>query len=82
MSLCGRSSRVLKVSDHGWPCHEFESSTTKDPPCRAVMHVKSVVISNVLPLVGVVVRRGGGQLKCRPRHLTMVQNYLVRHQKP
>ncbi|GFV70373.1 uncharacterized protein TNCV_4797921 [Trichonephila clavipes] len=31
---------------------------------------------------GVVVRRGGCQLMCRPRHLTMVQNYVVRHQKP
>ncbi|GFX43464.1 uncharacterized protein TNCV_4874841 [Trichonephila clavipes] len=31
---------------------------------------------------GVVVRRGGGQLRCRPRHLTMVQNYVVRRQKP
>ncbi|GFU14709.1 uncharacterized protein TNCV_4228651 [Trichonephila clavipes] len=32
---------------------------------------------------GVVVRRGGAcQLRCRPRHLTMVQNYLVRRQKP
>ncbi|GFT30863.1 uncharacterized protein TNCV_1682521 [Trichonephila clavipes] len=31
---------------------------------------------------GVVVRRGGCQLKCRPRHLTMVQNYVVRRQKP
>ncbi|GFU12574.1 uncharacterized protein TNCV_4244841 [Trichonephila clavipes] len=30
---------------------------------------------------GVVVRRGGCQLRCRPRHLTMVQNYVVRHQK-
>ncbi|GFV77535.1 uncharacterized protein TNCV_1070641 [Trichonephila clavipes] len=30
---------------------------------------------------GVVVRRGG-QLRCRPRHLTMVQNYVVRRQKP
>ncbi|GFU59706.1 uncharacterized protein TNCV_3186691 [Trichonephila clavipes] len=29
---------------------------------------------------GVVVKRG--QLKCRPRHLTMVQNYEVRFQKP
>ncbi|GFX00720.1 uncharacterized protein TNCV_4576871 [Trichonephila clavipes] len=29
---------------------------------------------------GVVVKRG--QLKCRPRHLTMVQNYEVRLQKP
>ncbi|GFT15051.1 uncharacterized protein TNCV_4316321 [Trichonephila clavipes] len=27
---------------------------------------------------GVVVRRGGCQLRCRPRHLTMVQNYVVR----
>ncbi|GFY15765.1 uncharacterized protein TNCV_1284101 [Trichonephila clavipes] len=29
---------------------------------------------------GVVVERG--QLKCRPRHLTVVQNYEVRLQKP
>ncbi|GFW96137.1 HTH_48 domain-containing protein [Trichonephila clavipes] len=36
----GRDSRVVKVSNHGWPCHEFELSTTKDPPCRGVMHVK------------------------------------------
>ncbi|GFW05287.1 uncharacterized protein TNCV_3358061 [Trichonephila clavipes] len=31
---------------------------------------------------GVVVRRGGCQLRCRPRHLTMVQNYVVCRQKP
>ncbi|GFT95887.1 uncharacterized protein TNCV_312261 [Trichonephila clavipes] len=31
---------------------------------------------------GVVVRRGGCHLRCRPRHLTMVQNYEVRRQKP
>ncbi|GFW75757.1 uncharacterized protein TNCV_4429401 [Trichonephila clavipes] len=31
---------------------------------------------------GVVVRRGGCQLRCRPRHLIMVQNYVVRRQKP
>ncbi|GFV58114.1 uncharacterized protein TNCV_2109421 [Trichonephila clavipes] len=30
----------------------------------------------------VVVRRGGCQLRCRPRHLTMVQNYVVCRQKP
>ncbi|GFW90872.1 hypothetical protein TNCV_2418651 [Trichonephila clavipes] len=23
-------------------CHEFEPSTTEDPPCRGAMHVKSV----------------------------------------
>ncbi|GFU34305.1 hypothetical protein TNCV_1991041 [Trichonephila clavipes] len=54
----GRGSRVVKVSDRGSPCHEFEPNTTKDPLCRAVMHVKSVESSNVLPC-GVVVRRGG-----------------------
>ncbi|GFW41319.1 uncharacterized protein TNCV_1003121 [Trichonephila clavipes] len=31
---------------------------------------------------GVVVRGGWCQLRCRPRHLTMVQNYVVRRQKP
>ncbi|GFY20658.1 uncharacterized protein TNCV_1118921 [Trichonephila clavipes] len=31
---------------------------------------------------GVEVRRTGCQLRCRPRHLTMVQNYMVRRQKP
>ncbi|GFT89802.1 uncharacterized protein TNCV_1665611 [Trichonephila clavipes] len=30
---------------------------------------------------GVVVRIGGCQLRCRPRHLIMVQNYVVRRQK-
>ncbi|GFS73773.1 hypothetical protein TNCV_1458171 [Trichonephila clavipes] len=32
-------------------CHEFEPSTTKDPPCREAMHVTSAESSNVLPLV-------------------------------
>ncbi|GFV69366.1 uncharacterized protein TNCV_4589631 [Trichonephila clavipes] len=31
---------------------------------------------------GVVVRKGGCQLKCCPRRLRMVQNYVVRRQKP
>ncbi|GFW37325.1 hypothetical protein TNCV_4498161 [Trichonephila clavipes] len=26
---------MVKVLDRGWPCHEFESSTTKDPPDEA-----------------------------------------------
>ncbi|GFX36191.1 hypothetical protein TNCV_2065321 [Trichonephila clavipes] len=30
--------------------HEFEPSTTKDPPCRGEMHVKSVENSNVILL--------------------------------
>ncbi|GFV92313.1 uncharacterized protein TNCV_3949231 [Trichonephila clavipes] len=47
----GRGSQVAKVSDHDWPCHEFEPSTTKESPCRGVIHVKFVESSNVLPLV-------------------------------
>ncbi|GFU69747.1 uncharacterized protein TNCV_1221351 [Trichonephila clavipes] len=43
----------LEVSDRGLPCHEFEPSTSKDPPCRAVMHVKSVEELKH-PAVGVV----------------------------
>ncbi|GFW15105.1 hypothetical protein TNCV_172521 [Trichonephila clavipes] len=35
----GRSSRVVKVSDRASPCHEFEPSTTQDPPCREAMHI-------------------------------------------
>ncbi|GFT38702.1 uncharacterized protein TNCV_1498931 [Trichonephila clavipes] len=31
---------------------------------------------------GVVDRRGECQLRCPPRHLTMVQNYVARRQKP
>ncbi|GFW75391.1 hypothetical protein TNCV_4190451 [Trichonephila clavipes] len=46
----GRGSRELKVSGRGWPCHEFEPSTTKDSPCRGAMHFKSVESSIVLPL--------------------------------
>ncbi|GFV97786.1 uncharacterized protein TNCV_3076201 [Trichonephila clavipes] len=28
----GRGNRGVKVSDHDWPCHVFDPSTTKDPP--------------------------------------------------
>ncbi|GFW16277.1 hypothetical protein TNCV_4264421 [Trichonephila clavipes] len=41
-SSSGCGSRVVKVSDRGFPRHVFEPGTTKDPPCRAAMHVKSV----------------------------------------
>ncbi|GFV27225.1 hypothetical protein TNCV_3459201 [Trichonephila clavipes] len=30
--VSGRGSRLVKASDRGWPCHEFESSTPKDSP--------------------------------------------------
>ncbi|GFU77571.1 hypothetical protein TNCV_3499431 [Trichonephila clavipes] len=47
----GRGSFVVKVTDSWLACHEFEPSTTEDPPCRGAMYVKSVDSSNVLPLV-------------------------------
>ncbi|GFW39755.1 hypothetical protein TNCV_4522451 [Trichonephila clavipes] len=53
----GLGSRVVKVSDRGWPYHEFEPSTTKDPPCRDAMHVKSVRAQTSSSKCGVVVRR-------------------------
>ncbi|GFX16004.1 retrovirus-related Pol polyprotein from transposon TNT 1-94 [Trichonephila clavipes] len=43
---------LKNVSDRGLPGHEFDPSTTKDPPCRAAMHVKSVELKR--PPVGVV----------------------------
>ncbi|GFW90258.1 hypothetical protein TNCV_2121251 [Trichonephila clavipes] len=33
----GRDSRVVKVSDHCWPCYVFEASINKDPPCRGAI---------------------------------------------
>ncbi|GFS84648.1 hypothetical protein TNCV_4607671 [Trichonephila clavipes] len=47
----GHGSRVFKVSDSCWSCHEFESSTTKVPPCRGAMNVGSVESSIIFPLV-------------------------------
>ncbi|GFT91550.1 hypothetical protein TNCV_3903431 [Trichonephila clavipes] len=40
--LNGRGSRVVKGSDRRLSGHEFQPSTTKDPPCRAAMHAKPV----------------------------------------
>ncbi|GFU87082.1 hypothetical protein TNCV_4879671 [Trichonephila clavipes] len=53
------SGEWYRYPDRGLPCHEFEPSTTKDPPCRAATHVKSVEELKRFPHVGVLVRRGG-----------------------
>ncbi|GFW06388.1 hypothetical protein TNCV_4774221 [Trichonephila clavipes] len=63
-------------------CHEFESSVTEDPPCRgadAWLYVEAQMSSHCCNWE---VRRGGSQLTCRPRLLTMFQNYEIRRQKP
>ncbi|GFT33975.1 uncharacterized protein TNCV_4384341 [Trichonephila clavipes] len=80
--LRGRGSLVVKITD-SWPvCYELELSTTEDPPCRGTMHIKSVKAKR--PPVDVVWKLGGGvpELKYRPRHLTVVQNYDIRCKTP
>ncbi|GFX95278.1 hypothetical protein TNCV_848681 [Trichonephila clavipes] len=77
------SGRVVKVSDRCWPCQEFESSTTKDSlPCReGQCTLNRSRIKR--PPVCVVWKSGEcSSLRCRPRHLNMVQNDVVRRQKP
>ncbi|GFU82244.1 uncharacterized protein TNCV_1145741 [Trichonephila clavipes] len=80
--MYGLGSPVVKVKDSCPACHKFEQNTVEDPPCRGAMNVKSVDSSNVLLLVWCGSQERWCQLRCRPRHLTMVQNYVVRRQKP
>ncbi|GFV46204.1 uncharacterized protein TNCV_2390841 [Trichonephila clavipes] len=55
----GHGSRVVKVSDRGWPCHEFEPITTKDRRVgeRCTLNLSRAQTST--RWCGVVVRRGG-----------------------
>ncbi|GFX74240.1 hypothetical protein TNCV_2912731 [Trichonephila clavipes] len=80
----GRGSLVVKVTDSLLACHEFEPSAAEDPHSRVnqctlnlsrLKHPFDVVM-------GKLGERAGSHLKCRLRHLIMVQNYEVCHQKP
>ncbi|GFY10261.1 uncharacterized protein TNCV_2629401 [Trichonephila clavipes] len=78
-----RGSPVVKVSDHGR--HVMSSSPvplkTRRVGQRCMLNLSRAETSSLL--CDVEVRRGGGcQLRCHPRHLTMVQNYVVRRSKP
>ncbi|GFW71023.1 hypothetical protein TNCV_191141 [Trichonephila clavipes] len=73
ISVVGRGSLVLNVTYLVVACHKIEPSTAEDPSCRGAMPVNSVESSNILPLVGVVFKREGCRLRCRPRHLNMAQ---------
>ncbi|GFU39087.1 uncharacterized protein TNCV_1849881 [Trichonephila clavipes] len=78
----GCGSPVEKVSDHGR--HIMSSSPvplkTRHVGQRCALNLSRAHTSS--SLCGVVVRRWWCQLRCRPRHLTMVQNYEVRDQMP
>ncbi|GFT30991.1 uncharacterized protein TNCV_1683561 [Trichonephila clavipes] len=79
----GRGRGVVKVSDRGWPCHEFQPSTTLK--IRRVREQCTLNLSRAQTSsrwCGVVVKRGRCQLGCRPRHFTMVQNNVVSRKKP
>ncbi|GFX37611.1 uncharacterized protein TNCV_3201341 [Trichonephila clavipes] len=78
----GCGSSVIKVSDHG---RHVMSSSPVPPKTRRVGQGCTLGLSRAEKSsrwCGVVVRRGRCQLRCRPRHLTMDQNYVVRRQKP
>ncbi|GFU63387.1 uncharacterized protein TNCV_44331 [Trichonephila clavipes] len=67
--------QVVKVSNHGW--HVSSSSPVPQKTRRVgqpcTLNLSRTEMSS--RWCGVVVRRGWCQLKCRPRHLTMLQNY-------
>ncbi|GFW51815.1 hypothetical protein TNCV_1187471 [Trichonephila clavipes] len=63
--------------------HEFEPSTTDNPPCREeAIYVTSVEAQISSCLCGVEVRRGAPELRYLPRHLTMPQNFEIQCLKP
>ncbi|PRD26691.1 UNVERIFIED_CONTAM: hypothetical protein NCL1_37476 [Trichonephila clavipes] len=68
----GCGSPVIKVSDHG------RNVTSSRPVPLKTCHVGQRCTLNLSRAetsshwCGAVVRRGGYQLRCRPRHLTMV----------
>ncbi|GFT32808.1 uncharacterized protein TNCV_5038621 [Trichonephila clavipes] len=78
----GCGSPVVKVSNHGR--HVMSSIPvplkTRRVGQRCTLNLSRAETSS--RWCGVVVRRGRCQLRCRPRHLTIVQNYVVRRQKP
>ncbi|GFW20645.1 uncharacterized protein TNCV_1048681 [Trichonephila clavipes] len=75
----GHGSRVVKVSDRDWSSSQVPLKTRRVGK-RCTLNLSRAQTSS--HRCGAVVRGGGGQLRCRPRHLTMVQNDVVRRQKP
>ncbi|GFX46602.1 hypothetical protein TNCV_4550411 [Trichonephila clavipes] len=62
-------------------CHKFETSTAEDPRYRVGRCKLNVEIHTSSRWCSVEVRREVYHLRCRPRHLTMVQNDEVCLQK-
>ncbi|GFU22265.1 hypothetical protein TNCV_4856111 [Trichonephila clavipes] len=66
-----------------WPaCHEFETSTAEDQPYKedgCTLNMPKLKLPNIDVVWNF---KSGRQLKCFPRHLTMIQNYEVWHKNP
>ncbi|GFV33711.1 uncharacterized protein TNCV_4568261 [Trichonephila clavipes] len=73
---------LVKVSDRDWQVTSSSpvSLKTRFVGKRCTLNLSRTQMSS--RWCGVVARRGGYQLRCRPRHLTMIQNDEVHHQKP
>ncbi|GFX99287.1 hypothetical protein TNCV_2494681 [Trichonephila clavipes] len=75
------STNCIRDESLSRPCPARD--TTADPPCRGVRCTLSLSRAQTSSRwCGVVVRRGGCQLKCCSHHFTLVQDYEVRRQKP
>ncbi|GFU99866.1 uncharacterized protein TNCV_1257151 [Trichonephila clavipes] len=77
---CG--SPVVKVSDHDRHVMSSSSVPLKTHRVRERCPLNLSRAQTSFLSCDVVVRRGGCQLRCRPRHLTMVQNYELSDRHP
>ncbi|GFW75609.1 uncharacterized protein TNCV_4427921 [Trichonephila clavipes] len=80
ISSGGRGSLVIKISDRGWHVTSPLPLKTHRVGERCTLNLSRAQTSSRWG--DVVDIRGGCQFRCRPRHLTMVQNDEVRCQKP
>ncbi|GFW38121.1 uncharacterized protein TNCV_601971 [Trichonephila clavipes] len=78
----GYGSPMVKVTDHGRHVMSLSAVPLKTRLVGEQCTLNLPRAQTSSRWCGVVVRSGGGQLRCRPRHLIMVQNYEVPRQKP
>ncbi|PRD25835.1 UNVERIFIED_CONTAM: hypothetical protein NCL1_39753 [Trichonephila clavipes] len=73
----GCGSPMDKVTDHGRhvTCSSPVPLKTRRVGERCTLNLPRAQTSS--SWCGVVVRRGGCQIRCRPRHLIMFQNYEI-----
>ncbi|GFS73423.1 uncharacterized protein TNCV_1101491 [Trichonephila clavipes] len=78
----GRGNQVVKVSDRGWYVRSSNPVPLKS--CRVgkryILNQSRAQTSS--RWCGLIVTRRWCEFRCRPRHLALVQNYEIRHQKP